>query len=150
MSAPNFTYAGTLGTAGVGPETKTFVVNSGTTSSIAIGDVVVVTAGYAAKVANGGMAAAGKYGLAVSGSNETSSAVGSVDIQFTPVGLVVKGIYSTTGSQAQLFTGFKIAVSTGVQTVDLANAGVATLWTYSVPAVISPTTVGHVVLPWAV
>lgn len=150
MSAPNFTYAGTLGTAGVGPETKTFEVASGTTASISIGDVVVVTAGYAAKVANGGMASAGKYGLAVSNSNETSSVAGQVDVQFTPVGLVVKGTYNATGTQSQLFTGFKLAVSAGVQTVDLSNAGVATLWTYSVPAAVSTTTVGHVVLPWAV
>jgi hypothetical protein len=150
MASPNFTYSGTLGTAGVGPETKTFEVASGTTASIAIGDVVVVTAGYAAKVANGGMTSAGKYGLAVSASTETSSAVGIVDVQFTPVGLIVKGIYSTTATQSQLFTGFKIAVSGAVQTVDLGNAGVATLWTQANPAVVSTTTLGHVVLPWAV
>jgi hypothetical protein len=150
MAAPNFTYAGTLGTSGVGPETKTFQVASGTTASIAIGDVVVVSAGYAAKVANGGMASAGKYGLAVSASTETSSAAGTVDVQFTPVGLVVKGTLSTTPSQSNLYSGFKIAVSAGVQTIDLGNSGVATLWTYSGTGLVSTTTLAHAVLPWAV
>jgi hypothetical protein len=150
MAAPNFTYAGTLGPAGVGPETKTFQVASGTTASISIGDAVVVTAGYAAKVANAGMASAGKYGLAVSASNETASVAGVVDVQFTAVGLVVKGTYNATATQSQLYTGFKLAVSAGVQTVDLSNAGVATLWTYSGTGLISTTTTGHVVLPWAV
>jgi hypothetical protein len=150
MAAPNFNYSGTIGGSGVTPETKTFEVASGTTSSIAIGDIVVVAAGFAAKVANGGMAAAGKYGLAVSVSTETSSAVGTVDVQFCPAGLIIKGLYSTTATQSQLFTGFKIAVSGAAQTIDLANAGVATLWTQANPAIVSTTTLGHAVLPWAV
>lgn len=146
MSAPNFTYAGTIGGSGVTPEVKTFSVASGTTSSILIGDIVVVTAGFAAKVANAGMAAAGKYGLAVSGSNETSTVAGTVDVQFTPVGLFVNGTFNGSVVQANLFTGFKIAVSGATQTVDLGNAGVATAWSF----IAATPTKGQVVLPWAV
>ncbi len=148
MAAPNFTYAGTVGTAGVGPETKTFAVDAGAVQSINIGDAVVVTAGLAAKVANGGMASSGKYGLAVSNSTDTVSADGTVDVQFTPVGLIVNGIASGVPSEANLFTPFKLAVSAGVQTVDLGNVGVATLW--SKTPLPSTTTSVQVVLPWAV
>ncbi len=148
MAAPNFTYAGTLGTSGVGPETKTCNVASGTTASIAIGDAVIVTAGYAAKVANTGMTSAGKYGLAVAPSTETASAIGSCDVQFCPSGLIVNGIASGIPSIANLFTPFRIAVSAGVQTLDLTTPGVGTLWS-PLPTP-STTTSVQVVFPWAV
>lgn len=147
MSA-NFTYAGTLGTAGVGPETKTFDVASGAAASITIGDAVVVTAGFAAKVANTGMTSAGKYGLAVSTSTDTVGAAGTVDVMFTPVGLIVNGVASGIATQSQLYTPFRMAVSAGVQTVDLTTPGVGTLWS-STPYV-TGSTACQVILPWAV
>lgn len=144
----NFTYAGTLGTAGVGPETKTFDVAAGALNSISVGDAVVVTAGFAAKVANTGMTTAGKYGLAITTSTDTVGAAGTVDVMFTPVGLIVNGVASGIATQSQLFTPFRLAVSAGVQTVDLTTPGVGTLWS-STPFV-SGTTATQVVFPWAV
>jgi hypothetical protein len=148
MSVQNFTYAGCLGGGGVIPETKTFAVELGAVQSINIGDAVVVTAGLAAKVANGGMAAAGKFGRAVSNSTDTVGADGVVDVQFCPGGLVCNGVANGIPTEANLFTGFKLAVAAGVQTVDLGNAGVATLW--SPTPLPSTTTSVQVVFPWAV
>ena len=148
MSSQNFQYAGTLGTGGVGPATKTFAVDAGAVQSINLGDLVVVTAGLAAKVANAGMASAGKYGLAVSNSTDTVGADGTVDVMFTPVGLIVTGTASGIPTEANLFTPFKINVSSGVQTVDLSDVGVATLW--SPTPLPSATTQVQIVLPWAV
>ncbi len=148
MAVPNFTFAGTIGGSGVTPETKTFAVVAGVLQSINIGDAVVVTAGYAAKVANTGMTNAGKYGLAVSNSSDTVAAAGSVDVQFTPVGLIVNGIASGVPSIANLFTPFRMANSAGVQTLDLGTPGVGTLW--SPTSAPSTTTSVQVVFPWAV
>ena len=157
MATQNFQYAGTQGGGGVTPATRTFAVASGGTSTVSIGDIVVCSAGYAAKVADGGMASTGKFGLAVSTSTDTASAAGSVDVMYCPAGLLVNGTLSTSASQSNVFAGFKIAVSAGVQKVDLGNSGVATLTAVGAPGTQSSIvanavtlTQGLIALPWAV
>ena len=143
----NFQYHGTLG--GVSPAAETFKVDSGTTSSIKLGDLFVVTAGYAVALADGGMASAGKYALATSDSTETSSAAGVVDGQYCPSGLQVIGKATTPGNltQALMFTDVSVDVSAGVITID-ENSGSGVLTMHS----FDNTTDGHVVadVPWTV
>jgi len=114
----NFKYAGTVG--GASPETKTFDVAAGTTASMPIGSHVTVANGYAALTGNGGGTTAGRYGLAVSNSNETSGAAGTVDVMFCPAGLILEGTATTPANLAAavLFDKVTIDVSGTTQTVD--------------------------------
>lgn len=114
----DFQYVGTLG--GVAYETKNIPVVAGTTSSIAIGQLVTVANGYAALVANGGAASSGRYGLATTISTETSTADGVVEVQFCPTGLLVQGTATTPGNLAigVIYDRVTIDVSGSVQTVD--------------------------------
>lgn len=114
------TYAGTVG--GVSPETRTFAVASGTTSSIAQGDPCIVANGYAAAVADGGGVNTGSelFGLAISTSTETVGAAGTVQVTYCPSGLIVNATATTPGnlSAATLFDKVTIDVSGAVITVD--------------------------------
>lgn len=128
----NFEYKGTID--GSTPNSRVFDVASGTTASISIGDLVVVADGYAAKVANGGGTTGGRYGLARSASTETTTAAGSVQVDFSPVGLVLQGVATTPGNLATAFKFDKVTidVSGATQTVDendTTNGG-CTLWDF--------------------
>ena len=119
----DFTYQGTQD--GVEPTQSEFDVASGTTASIAIGDVVVMANGFAAKVADGGCNAIGVYGLAVSASDETAAAAGTVSVVHHPNGLVLRGAPSGTPAAANVFDPVSMDVDggTGVQTVDENDTG---------------------------
>lgn len=145
--ADNFRYGGTVG--GVSAETKTFDVVAGTTGSILRGDLVTVDNGYAVLIPNGGGAAAGRYGLALTTSTETGTAAGVVDVMYCPSGLIVKGKATTPGNLATgvLFDKVSVDLSGTVQTVDENDPGAAyalTILSYD------NTTDGNVVcqLPW--
>jgi hypothetical protein len=116
----DFRYVGTVN--GAEPTERDFNVVAGTTASIAIGDVVVIANGYAAKVADGGCAAAGFYGLATSASDETAAANGTVRVQFV-VGdaLIVRGAPTTASNLAAAILFDRVSMDVdgnGVQTVD--------------------------------
>lgn len=147
----DFQYVGTLG--GASPETKNIDVVAGTTSSIAIGQLVTVANGYAAKVADGGATASGRYGLALTASTETASADGSVMVQFCPTGLLVMGTATTPGNLAQgvLYDRVTIDVSAGVQTVDENDpTGVLTIFPYDNDTDFPNSTKVVVSVPWLV
>ena len=126
----NFSYAGVVG--GGSPEERTFDVASGTTASIAIGDVVVVADGYAALVSNGGGTTGQRLGLAKSASTETSTAAGTVLVDFAPQGLIVRGKATTPSNLATalLFDKVTIDVSGSTITIDENDTtnGACTIW----------------------
>ena len=147
----DFQYVGTLG--GVAYETRTIDVVAGTTASISIGDLVTVANGYAAKVANGGCAADGRYGLAMSDSTETTTADGSVQVIFCPSGLLVMGAATTPGNLAQgvLYDRVTLDVTAGVQTVDENDPnGVLTIFPYDNDTDFPNDTQVVVSVPWQV
>lgn len=145
----DFIYKGVLG--GSEPEERTFDVVAGGTATIAIGDIVAIANGYAAKVADGGMAAGnGLYGLAISDSDETATAAGTVKVQYSPCGLVVQGTATTPGNLAAgvLFDKVTIDVDgSGNQTVDENDAGAALIYSF-VGATYATTGLVKVVLPF--
>ena len=116
----NFEIRGAMG--GQQPSVRSFVVASGTDSSIKEGDAVVLSAGAAALIPNGGAVAAdkAKYGLALRDSNETAGADGSVEVAFAPEGLVVRGKVTNAGnlSEASVLTSCTIDLVGDVQTID--------------------------------
>jgi len=103
-----------------GTSVQDSAVVSGTDASIAIGDPVVYANGYWAKVANGGGASAGLYGVAASASTETSGADGLVTVKYHPTGLVVRGAPTTAGNLAQPILGDLVTfdVADGTVTID--------------------------------
>ena len=117
----NFRFKGTL----YGAQANTVVesVKSGTTASIAKGDLVTPddgNAGYVKKGANGATATiAVRTYLAVSASTETSGADGTVTLVTAP-NMVLEGTATTPGNIAQAVLNTKVTldVSNGVQTVD--------------------------------
>ena len=100
-------------------------VASGGAATIEAGDVVVYANGYWAKVADGGAATAGQYGLAVEASDETASADGLVTVLYHPAGLLVRGTPTTVGNLALAIIGDRVTmdVASGNQTVDENDAG---------------------------
>lgn len=112
----------TVGTMdGSQPVTRIFDVEAGSAGSIAVGDLVTAgNAGYVAKGANGAANSVVWIGKAVSDSNETASANGTVEVEFSPAGLIVRGKPTTAGNLAQAIIGTKVTldVSSGTQTVD--------------------------------
>lgn len=144
----DFIYKGVLG--GGEPEHKVFNVASGAAASIAIGDLVVVANGYAAKIANGGGGAGNILtGLAISTSTDTVAADGTVEVLFHPSGLIVEGDATTA---ANLVTGVifdKVTVDvdgSGNQTIDESNAGAILI--YELDSDSATTGRVRVVLPW--
>lgn len=117
----NFRFKGTLN----GEQANTVVesVKAGTTASIAIGDLVTPddgNAGYVKKGANGATSTiAVRTYLAVSASNETSGADGTVTLVTAP-NMVLEGTATTPGNIAQAVLNTKVTldVSNGVQTID--------------------------------
>ena len=132
----DFRYVGTVN--GAEPTERDFAVAAGGTATIAIGDVVVIANGYAAKVADGGANAAGFYGLAISASDETATADGTVRVQFV-VGdaLIVRGAPTTAGNLAAAILFDRVSMDVdgnGVQTVDENDPGAAyalLIWDYN-------------------
>lgn len=105
------------------PEIDTFEVKSGTTASIAVGDLITIddsNPGYVKKAANGASSSLRWVGRAVTASDETASADGTVEVEYHPSGLIVRGLPTTAGNLAQAIknTLVTLDVSTGVQTVD--------------------------------
>lgn len=129
---------------------REFNVASGTTASIAIGDLVVVDNGFAAKVANGGCGAGNIFvGIAISASDETAGTAGTVQVMYHPSGLIVEGIATTPGNLVAGVLFDKVTVDVGVtgdQTIDENDAGALTIWEIFDDS----TTTGRVrvVLPW--
>lgn len=116
------------------PMHRTFNVASGAAQSIDAGEVVVIANGYAAICPDGGGATAGGlYGLATSNSTDTVGADGTVNVAYSPAGLIVEGAV-TTGSNlaaAVLFDKVTIDNPAGTQTIDENDAaGVLLLWSY--------------------
>ena len=116
----NFEIRGAMG--GQQPSVRSFVVASGTDSSIKQGDIVVLSAGAAVLVPNGGASAAdkSKFGLALRDSNETAGADGSVEVAFATEGLVVRGKATTAGnlSESSVLTACTVDLVGAVQTID--------------------------------
>ncbi|REK57578.1 MAG: hypothetical protein DWQ49_08915 [Bacteroidetes bacterium] len=120
-------FTGDFNTVGVwgGGQTsvRTFDVKSGAAASIAVGDLVVVdgsNAGYVAKAANGASSSSTWVGRAVTTSTDTASADGTVEVEYAPTGLIVRGTPTTVGNLAQAIKGTKVTldVASGTQTVD--------------------------------
>ena len=129
---PNFEYKGVI--AGQEPENRDFNVASGTTSSIVPGDIVVIADGFAAKVANGGAAAGNLLlGLARSTSTETTTAAGTVNVDYHPSGLIVRGVATTPANLAAAVLFDKVTVDVdgnGVQTIDENDAGAILIYDF--------------------
>ena len=119
----NFTYLGTVD--GSQPIQETFDVASGTAAALLVGNLVVMTNGYAANVADGGASTAGFYGLVVKRSTETAAAAGTVDVIYSPKGLRLRGVPTTASNLATAikFDRVTIDVSGTTQTVDENDAG---------------------------
>ena len=117
----DFTPIGTLnGTEAV---TRTFRVDaSGSGLTISKGDLVILdtTAGYVKKAGDGAASTSRWVGLAVSDSDETGSVDGTVEVLFSPSGLIVRGQATTVGNlvDAIELTLVTLDVSGGVQKVD--------------------------------
>lgn len=117
----DFTAIGTLnGTEAV---TKEFDVKSGAAISIQKGDLVIVdgsNAGYVKKAADGAANTARWIGIAESDSDDTASADGTVQVLFSPSGLLVRGLPTTAANltQAIKLTLVTLDVASGVQKVD--------------------------------
>jgi len=127
----NFEYKGVVG--GAEPENRDFNVVAGTVGSIVDGDLVVIADGYAVKVADGGAPAGnGLYGLARSISTETASVNGTVNVDFSPTGLIVQGIATTPANLATavLFDKVSVDVSGTTQTIDENAAGALLLYKF--------------------
>lgn len=127
---------------------KTWAVASGgTPPAITDGDIVVYADGYCTKVTNGGCASAGKYALARSTSTETASADGTVTVEYSTTGLLIRGVPTTASNLATAIKGDKVTldVAAGVQTVDENDPnGVLVIEDYN-----STTGTIDVVLPYA-
>lgn len=132
----NFTLIGTLD--GSQPIEREFAVVAGTTSSCLVGDLVVCTNGYAAKVADDGIQTDGIYALVTELSTETATADGVVKAVFSPVGLVLRGKPTTASNLATaiVYDRVTIDVSGTTQTVDENDAagGVVTILDYNATA----------------
>ena len=132
----DFTAIGTLnGTEAV---TKKFDVKAGAAISIQKGDLVIVdgsNAGYAAKAANGASSTARWIGIAESDSDDTASADGTVQVLFSPSGLIVRGLPTTAANLAQAIklTRVTLDVASGVQKVDEddTSSGVLCVYDYN-------------------
>lgn len=125
--------------------TQTFAVVAGGVATIAIGDIVVAANGYAAKVADGGAATAGLYGKAITASDETASANGTVVVEYSPAGLIVEGDATTPSNIATaiLFDLVTLDVDgSGNQTLDENDAGngILRVWSFESDA----TTTGRI------
>lgn len=114
----DFSYQGTFD--GVERSERDFNVANGTTASIAIGDIVTMADGFAAKTGNGEANATGFYGLAVEASNETTGAAGTVKVVYHTSGLILRGIPSTPGNldPAILFDRVSLDLDGSTQKVD--------------------------------
>lgn len=143
----DFTYRGTVG--GDEPEERKFDVASGTTASIASGQIVEIANGFAAVSADGGMAAGNLLtGLAISTSTETASAAGTVTVLFSTGGLIVEGTATTPANlvAAVLFDKVTLDVSASVQTIDENAAGAMLI--YQLDSDSATTGLCRVVLPF--
>ncbi len=116
------------------PIQATIPVAAGAVGTIAPGDMVTMANGYAAKVADGGLSAAGHHGMAVSTSTDTVAAAGVVSVVYSANGLIVRGAPTTPGNLAIgiIYDRVTIDVAAGVQTVDENDAGngIATIMGY--------------------
>ena len=103
-----------------GSSVKDSAVASGAVGSITAGDICVYADGYWAKSADGGVASAGKYGLAKSTSTDTASADGLVVMEYSSKGLLIKGDMTTAANLAQGILGDRVTldVASSIQKVD--------------------------------
>jgi len=103
--------------------TAEFDVYKGAASTIVAGDIVSVNGGQAGYVLLGADALSSDdtwIGMAVSTSTETVAANGTVQVMYSPAGLILRGTPTTPGNLAQAIIGTKVTldVNAGVQTVD--------------------------------
>ena len=114
----------TVGVVGGGqPEVAEFDVVLGVLTSIEDGDLVIVdgsNAGYVKKAADAASNTARWIGRARKDSTDTVAAAGTVEVEYHPNGLIVRGNATTVGSFAQsiIDTRVTLDVAAGVQTVD--------------------------------
>lgn len=127
------------------------VAAGGSGASIAVGDVVVVANGYAAKVSDGEGTAGQKLALAISASDETASADGTVRAAFHPSGLIVEGLATTASNLVTgvLFDSVTFDVSGGTIKVDEDDAGAGEVLIWEIDSDSATTGVVRVVLPFA-
>lgn len=105
------------------PITAEFNVYQGAAATVAAGDLVAVDgsqAGYIIKAADGYSSDNTWVGMAVSASTEGVSTNGTVQVMYSPAGLIVRGVPTTPGSLAVtiLNTAVTLDVTVDVQTVD--------------------------------
>lgn len=145
----DFTYKGVVG--GGEPEMRTFDVASGAVASIAPGDIVVIADGYAAKAADGEGTSGQLLGLAVSTSTDAVATAGTVEVQFSPTGLIVQGLATTPSNlvTAVVFDKVTLDVAAGVIKVDENDAGAGQVLIYEIDSDSATTGICRVVLPFA-
>jgi len=103
--------------------TAEFNVYQGAAATIAAGDLVIVDgshAGYVLYAPDGASSDNIWVGMAVSASTEGVSTNGTVQVMYSPAGLIVRGKATTPGhfTVAIINTAVTLDVAAGVQTVD--------------------------------